>query len=269
MSESKLTLPPDWHLKPSPARIYDYWLGGTHNFPPDRAAAEQLNQATPGTADRARANRHFLQRVVRFLAQSGIHQFIDIGSGLPTVGNVHDVAHAVHPNARVVYVDNDPIAALHSQNMLEVEKIDDRVIAVEADARAPDVILEQAQRVLDLDRPVAVLCFALLHFITDDAEAQRILRTLHERLAPGSYLAISHGTYDPSEEDAAQFGRVYNQSVAALKIRTIPELTALFDGFDLVPPGIVYLPEWRPEGEMLFGDRPALVRQIGGVGRKP
>lgn len=269
MSEPKLTLPPDWHLKPSPSRIYDYWLGGTHNFPPDRAAAEHLEKTTPGTTDRARANRHFLQRVVRFLAEEGIDQFIDIGSGLPTVGNVHDVAQATHPLARVVYVDNDPIAALHSQNMLEVEKIDDRVIAIEADARQPEIILEQAQRVLDLDRPVGVLCFALLHFITDDAEAARILATLRDRLAPGSYLAISHGTFDPSEEDAAQFGRVYNQMVASLKIRTMPELNALFAGFDLVPPGVVYLPEWHPEGAMLFGDRPALVRQIGGVGRKP
>jgi O-methyltransferase involved in polyketide biosynthesis len=269
MSETKLTLPPDWHLKPSPARIYDYWLGGTHNFPADRAAAEHLEKTTPGTTDRARANRHFLQRVVRFLGQEGIDQFIDIGSGLPTVGNVHNVAQETHPNVRVVYVDSDPIAALQAQNMLEVEKIDDRVIAVEANARQPDVILEHAQHVIDFGRPVALLCFALLHFITDDAEAAGILATLRDRVAPGSYLAISHGTYDPSEEDAAQFGRVYNQSVAALKIRTIPELKALFDGFELVPPGVVYLPEWRPEGHVLFEERPALVRQIGGVGRKP
>jgi O-methyltransferase involved in polyketide biosynthesis len=269
MTEPKLSLPPDWHLKPSPARIYDYWLGGSNNFPADRAAAEHLEKTTPGTADRVRANRHFLGRVVRFLAQQGVDQFIDIGSGLPTVGNVHNVAQDVHPLARVVYVDSDPIATLHSQNMLEVEKVDDRVIAVEADAREPEFILEQAQRVIDLDRPVALLCFAVLHFITDDAEAVRILTALRDRVAPGSYLAISHGTFDPSEEDAAQFGRVYSQSVASLKIRTIPELTALFDGFELVPPGVVYLPEWHPEGTALFGDRPALARQIGGVGRKP
>ena len=268
MADPKLTLPPDWHLKASPARIYDYWLGGTNNFPADRAAAEQLEKTTPGAAERVRANRQFLRRVVRYLAEQGVDQFIDIGSGLPTVGNVHDVAQAIRPLVRVVYVDNDPIATLQAQNMLDIEKIDDRVIAVNADARDPKRILAESRRLIDFDRPVALLLFALLHFISDDAEAQQILATLRDGVAPGSYLAISHGSHEPGDEDAEEFKRVYSQSVATLKTRTAPELAALFAGFELVPPGVVYLPEWHPDGGELYSDKPALLRIIGGVGRK-
>jgi hypothetical protein len=248
--------------------MYDYWLGGYHNFPADRAAADHLDAITPDTAQRVRANRQFLQRVVRMLAQQGIDQFLDLGSGLPSVGNVHEIAAEYQPRARIVYVDSDPVAVVHAQNVLRAEQFGPQVVAVQADIRVPDAVLAHARAVLDFTRPIAMLFFAVLHFVIDDDEALQVVQTLGSPLVAGSYLAISHGTYDESEDDARQFDRYYNQTVSNLRIRSVPGLQPFFDGYDLVPPGIVPIPAWHPDETTIFSDRPAYSRQIGGVGRK-
>src|SRR5262245_52028145 len=174
------------------ARIYDYLLGGVHNFPADREVAQRVIDALPHVREGARANRAFLGRAVRYLAEQGIDQFIDIGSGIPTQGNVHEIAHAVLPQARVVYVDIDPLAVAESLDLLAQ---DDRATAVRADLREPDAILAHPglRAVVDLDRPVGLLLFAVLHFVTDDDVAYEVVERLKRELVPGSYFAASHG----------------------------------------------------------------------------
>jgi hypothetical protein len=253
---------------PNVARIYDYLLGGKDNFAADREAATQLIEAIPDVAAIARDNRSFLGRVVRYLAtHGGIRQFLDLGGGLPTQANVHELAQGVAPGARVVYVDNDPVVASHGRALLASG---DQVGMVFGDLRDPAGILRHPDvlRLLDLAQPVAVLCTSTLHFVADEAEPHAIIAEYRDRMAPGSYLAISHGTLE--EDPGGEGGKaetVYRQASSQLHVRPLPQVRRFFDGFEFVEPGLTWITEWRPEpGTAPTGRRHSMR---GGVGRKP
>ena len=255
--------------KPSPARMYDYFLGGFHNFEIDRQAAQAAIAANPDTPLFMRANRAFLRRAVTFLVEQGIDQFLDIGSGIPTVGNVHEVAGALNPAARVVYVDVDPVAVRHSQALLQGNP---NVVVIQADARQPEQILNhpEARRLLDFAQPMAVLLMAVLHFVLDDAEAFRLVRVLRDAMAPGSYLSLSHITIeDQPPELVERFQQIYARSTTPGKGRSRADIAAFFEGLALVDPGLVYVPLWRPDVSVdPFFDNPARSLIFAGVGRK-
>jgi hypothetical protein len=255
------------------ARIYDYILGGTHNFPADRAAAAELLKAAPFVPAVARANRAFLGRAVRYLSEVGVRQFLDIGSGIPTVGNVHEVA---GPRARVVYVDLDPVAVAES-----LEILDDRpgATAIRADMRQPDVILghPDVRRLISFDEPVGLLLVTVLHFIADDAEAYAAVERLVADLPPGSHLVISHGSIPPQAplatdvEAAEGVEGVYRSRTATpVRGRTEAEIARFFTGFELVEPGLVWVPAWRPDpaDPVDFAADAAGSAVLGGVGRR-
>jgi hypothetical protein len=257
------------HDQPNPARMYDYFLGGHHNFEVDRRAAEAATQIYPDFPLVMRANRAFLRRAVRFLVAQGIEQFLDLGSGIPTVGNVHEVAQDANPGARVVYVDTDPIAVAHSTAILQGNP---NATIIQANAHEPERILHQLQdrHLLNLDQPLGVLLVFLLHFVSDDQEAHTIVRTLRDVLAPGSYLVISHGTADGmSSETSEQMGRLYSRTTDPVTPRPRSEIERFFDGLELVDPGLVYVPLWRPEGpdDLLLAE-PERCVSFAGVGRK-
>jgi len=246
-----------------PARIYDYFLGGKDNYPADREAAERVLAAVPQARQMAQANRAFLQRVVRFLAgEVGIRQFLDIGTGIPTQGNVHEIAHATAPAARVVYVDNDPIVLVHSRALLAGVN----TTIIEGDLRQPDAIWNdpKLRRVIDFDQPVAVLLVAILHFIADAEDPAGIVARLRDGMAPGSYLAISHGTADFHPEATPTAARAYDRTTAQLSPRSHAEVERFFDGFELLEPGLVPISLWRPDGDIPEGKG-----VYGGIGRKP
>ncbi|HEV8647841.1 MAG TPA: SAM-dependent methyltransferase [Actinomycetes bacterium] len=258
---------------PNPARIYDYLLGGKDNFPADREVAEQVVAIAPVTRDVVRDNRAFLRRAVCFLTrEAGIRQFIDLGSGLPTQGNVHEIAQAIAPDARVVYVDNDAIVVTHSSALLA----GDNTVAIQADLREPDVILghPEVRELIDFDQPIALLLVAVLHFIPDDEDPLGIVARFRDAVAGGSYLTISHGTKDvPARPDmsaevmaemGARVERLYQQTTASIVTRTRAQVERFFDGLDLLDPGLVEIQLWRPDdpNSMLPGGL------YGGVGRK-
>ncbi|HEY8533073.1 MAG TPA: SAM-dependent methyltransferase [Micromonospora sp.] len=263
---------PDWAPegidieRPSAARMYDYYLGGSHNFAADRAAAQAMIAAVPDAPLMAQANRAFLRRAVQFLVDAGIRQFLDIGSGIPTVGNVHEIAQRAAPESRVVYVDIDPIAVAHSRAILAGN---DRATVVQADLRTPDRILEapEVRALLDFTQPIAVLIVAVLHFIPDSDDPAGILATIRNALAPGSYLVLSQASYDGrSEEERRQAEEVYRRTDSPLYPRSRAELARFFDGFELVEPGLVWVPQWRPDSPDDAADAERAVF-IGGVGR--
>jgi SAM-dependent methyltransferase len=234
---------------PSPARMYDYFLGGKDNFPADRAAGETVKAALGEVMshDIVWENRRFLQRSVRYLSELGIDQFIDIGTGLPTQGNVHEVAQQIIPDARVVYVDNDPIVLTHGRALLATN---DTTTVITADMRDPEVILAhpELRALIDFSRPVAVLFVAVFHFIRDAENPAGILRHFRDHLAPGSYLSLSHLTSDgPPPEEVAQVVDVYMDATSPIVFRPRADIEALFDGFDLIEPGLVHPWTWRPE----------------------
>ncbi len=255
------------------ARIYDYILGGTHNFPADREAAKQLVKAVPMAPAIARANRAFLRRAVRFLADQGVRQFLDVGSGIPTAGNVHEIAHAI-PDARVVYVDIDPVAVAESLDLLEGNE---RATALRADLRDPDSILAHPEvgRLIDFSRPVAVLVVSMLHFLSDDDEAYGAVDRLSAALSSGGYLAVSHGSlpedaFRPDEIEAAQ--NVYKGGTSTpVGPRDRAGVLRFLAGLELVEPGLVWVPEWRPapDDPADFADRPASAAVLAAIGRKP
>jgi hypothetical protein len=230
---------------PNPARIYDYLLGGKDHFPTDRAAAEELLAVVPQAAEGARENHAFLQRAVRFLAQQGIRQFLDVGTGLPTQGNVHQVAQSVAPDARVVYVDNDPVVHAHANALLA----GDETAAVLADLRQPEQLLGHPAvgRLLEVERPVGLLVVAVLHFVRDEEDPAGIVAQLRDMLAPGSYLVVSHATADFHPEVAGRVTAIYQRASAPLVLRSRDEIARLFDGFELLPPGLVQPAAWRPD----------------------
>jgi hypothetical protein len=250
-----------------PARVYDYWLGGSSNFPADREAAERVLAATPGLRSRVRANRAFLARAVRYLAaEAGIRQFLDIGTGIPSANNTHEVAQAVAPDSRVVYVDNDPIVLAHAKSLLAGSR-EGATQYIDGDLRDASVILRAAAGTLDLTRPIALMLVGILHLIQDSEEPHRIVAGLMDALPPGSYLAISHPASDiqPSQAEAQ---RRYNERVSTPQtLRTRDEVARFFDGLDLVPPGVVYVHAWRPDP----GDVPPEggVSAYGAVACKP
>lgn len=255
--------------RPSAARIYDYLLGGYHNFEVDRIVGERFKKLLPNIPLYMQANRGFLRRVVNFLANEGIDQFLDLGSGIPTVGNVHEVAQRINPSARVVYVDLDPVAVRHSEEIL---RDNPNATAIRADVRQPEAILAnpEVRRLLDPDKPTAVLFLAMLLFVTEDEEAYRLVDNLTDVLPPGSYVAISHPTDDNlPHEQTEQAKKLYGSTGNPVSIRTYDQVEKFFTGLELVEPGIVYVSRWRPESPNdLFANEPISSGYYGGVGRK-
>jgi hypothetical protein len=257
------------------ARMYDYYLGGIHNFPADQDAARKLIALFPHIPAGARANRAFLRRAVRELATAGVRQFLDIGSGIPTEGNVHEVAQAVAPDARVVYVDIDPVAVSES---LEILHGNDGATAIRGDLRSPQHILDHpaVRRLLDLSQPVALLLASVLHFVTDDAEARAVVARLVGALAPGSYLVMSHAaaeSFPPPPDIDPEVDGIYDRvTTTSVKLRVRPDIEPFFGDVELIEPGLVWLSEWRrdpadPPDE--FAGTPHLSGGWAGVGRKP
>jgi hypothetical protein len=237
---------------PNVARVYDYMLGGKDNFEADRMAADKLIELLPGVAEACRRNRDFLGRVVTYLASQGIRQFIDIGSGLPTGRNVHEIAQDLDPEAHVIYVDRDPMVVIHA-NVLLADK-SQGVVVIQADLRQPPGIIidhPDVRRLIDFRQPVAVLLFGLLHFITDEEKPWEIVAGFTDVMAPGSYLALSHITDDDVEEETSQAARnVYQGASAPVNPRSRQAIARFFDGLDMVHPGVVnigYWPEASPD----------------------
>jgi O-methyltransferase involved in polyketide biosynthesis len=250
------------------ARIYDYLLGGKDHYGADRAAADRLLSAAPEILITVQENRAFLRRAVRWLTESGIRQFIDIGAGLPTQANVHEVAHEAAPDARVLYADIDPVVVTHGRALLASSP---GVSVVQGDARDPERIFAYARErgLVDFDQPVAVLLLAVLHFVPDEDDPAGIVRRIHAALPPGSALALSHVTSEGNRPEAADTAEtVYRaSSTASIGLRTRSEIAALFDGFELEEPGLVYAPEWRPDKEDGPID-PSATFLFAGVGRR-
>lgn len=255
--------------KPSAARMYDYALGGYHNYAIDRQAFEQVLAINPDVVLIARANRAFLRRAVTFLLDQGIDQFLDIGSGIPTVGNVHEIVQAVHPEAPVVYVDIDPLAVAHSNLVL---KGNPRACAIQADVRRPEHIIQHPDvlRLLDFARPIGLLLVTVLHYMLDDATASAATRYLYHSLIPGSYVAISHVTNEGTAGvQAEQIRQVMAQSTNPTGVRSRAQIQQLLDGLDLVPPGLVWLPEWRPESaDDVLLNQPERSSALAAVGQR-
>ncbi len=250
------------------ARVYDYWLGGTHNFLADQDAARAIATVAPNAPLIGLANRAFLSRAVRYLAANGVRQFLDIGSGIPTQGNVHEVAQQADPEARVVYVDIDPVAVAHSRAILSGNP---NAAVIEADLHDPAKILddEQTRRLIDFSQPVGLLLVAILHFFPDSDEPHEIVASLRDRLAPGSFLVFCHGTADGLPETARAVKEIYDRSVtSALILRSRAEVTRFFDGFDVVDPGLVFIPQWRPDDPADVPPDPQTYGCLVGVGRK-
>jgi hypothetical protein len=233
--------------RPHPARVYDYLLGGKDHFAADRAAGEEALRVKPEAKASPRENRAFLHRVIRHLAgEAGIRQFLDIGTGLPTPPNVHEVAQGIVPEARIVYADNDPIVLAHARALL-TSSHPGRTAYIDADLRDPDSILSAAalRELLDFDQPVAVLLVAIMHFITDQDGPYEIVGRLLEALPVGSYLAMSHVTGDFDPQAWAEVTAVYARNGMALKVRSKSEIERFFTGLDLVEPGVISVPRWR------------------------
>jgi hypothetical protein len=251
-----------------PARVYDYWLGGKDNFAADREAAERVLAVTPGLRYRVRANRAFLARVVRYLAaEAGIRQFLDIGTGIPSANNTHEVAQAAAPDSRIVYADNDPIVLTHAKALL-ASGPEGATQYIDGDIRNPAPILRDAARTLDFTRPTALMLLGILHLVQDSEDPYRLVAELMDALPSGSYLAISHPASDIHVAAQAEAQKRYNERVSTPQtMRNRAEVTRFFDGLDLVPPGVVYVHEWRPDP----GDVPPAdgVSAHGGVARKP
>jgi hypothetical protein len=266
---------PDWAPdeidveQPSVARIYDYNLGGTHNFAADRRVAELINKAMPAMPAVNRANRSFLHRAVRFLADEGIRQYLDLGSGIPTAGNVHEIVQLVVPDARVVYVDFDAVAVAHSRAILAGNRY---VTAIRSDLCEAAAVLAdpQVRRLLDFDKPIAVLLIACLHFVSDADNPGAVVARYRDATVPGSYLVISHATQEGEQRQQAEaVTDVAARSRIDVTLRDRFEVGRLFDGYRLVPPGLVFTPQWRPDStDDEFSNHPARSATLAGVGVK-
>jgi S-adenosyl methyltransferase len=235
--------------KPHPARRYDYWLGGKDNFQADREAAEAIAAVFPHIRTAARENRAFMQRAVRFLAaEAGIRQFLDIGTGLPTADNVHDVAQRIAPESRIVYVDNDPLVLVHARALL-TSSPEGATAYLDADARHPRQILTDPvlTSTLDFSQPVALLMVALLHFVEDRENPHDIVKQLVAALPAGSYLVLSHATFDPLDAETIAAMDAVNSTIRPLfSPRPLAEVARFFDGLELLEPGVVSVSDWRP-----------------------
>jgi hypothetical protein len=262
--------PPIDTSKPHPARVYDWYLGGKDNYPVDEQLGQHIASVDPDARRAARSNRAFMHRATRFLVrETGIRQFLDIGTGIPTEPNLHQIAQESAPESRVVYVDNDPIVLAHAAALLRGTP-EGATEYLQADAREPRKILDEAARVLDFDRPVALSLIALMHFIADEDGAYDLVDTLVDALAPGSCLVLSALTPDFDPETVLRGVETYRASGVTLVARSHAEMGRFFKGLELVRPGIVSVTEWRPEpadDETPDGDGP--VALYGGVGVKP
>jgi SAM-dependent methyltransferase len=253
--------------RPSAARIFDYFLGGAHNFESDRQLADQITRMTPNVAETARANRHFLRRAVTFLVDAGIRQFLDIGSGIPTAGNVHEVAGELSADTRVVYVDLDPVAVVQSLQLLGGAP---NATALCLDLRDPRKILVEAEAtgLIDLSEPVAVLLAGIVHFISDADGPGAIVAQLRDALVPGSYLLISHATLDGQPPELLEAQRLSGRTATELTLRTRADIAAYFGSFEVVEPGLVFIGQWRPEPADEADPHPERLAGYAGVGRK-
>jgi S-adenosyl methyltransferase len=254
---------------PNIARAYDFLLGGAHNFASDRLLAAKAERTIPHIRDTVRLNRTFLRRVVNFMVGSGIRQFLDIGSGIPTVGNVHEIAQAADPRCRVVYVDKEPMAVVHSRQLLQGNE---RATAIQADIRDPDDIIgrPETRKLLNFDEPIGLLMLLVWHFIPDSDDPIGLLGRYRDVLAPGSFLAISHITEDESQGLRQMVDEVRRSSTEDAVPRTYDEVIAMFAGFDLVEPGVVACAAWHPDGPGDFSEAVEANRLVcAGVGHKP
>ena len=254
--------------RPHMARVYDFWLGGKDNYAADRDVAEQVAAAYPDIRAAVRAQREFLARAVRFLVtEAGIRQFLDIGTGLPSANNTHQVAQRAAPQSRVVYADNDPIVLAHARALL-ASSPEGATAYIDADLRATGTILEQAAGVLDFGQPVAVMLLGILQGIPDKDEPGAIIARLLDAVPPGSYLALSQIAGDVATDEVADGVQRYNQQVASpVAARTHAEVIRFFDGLELLEPGVVQVHRWRPETGRLGSTRDLAI--YAGVGRKP
>ncbi|MFM9616021.1 hypothetical protein DF268_29970 [Streptomyces sp. V2] len=255
--------------RPHPARMYDYFLGGKDNYPVDQEAAERFIAAAPEVRVAVRANRAFLRRAVRHVVgEGGIRQILDIGTGLPTEPNVHQIAREIAPETRVAYVDNDPIVGTHSMALLDD---DEGISVVLADLRDPRAILDHpdVRKVIDLNEPVALLLVAVLHFIKDDEDPSALMSAFLDALPAGSYLVLTHATVDFHEDRRADAVAIYKNASATMNPRPHARVLEFFDGFTLLEPGLVTVPTWRPDATDETPD-PNLppIGFYGGVGRK-
>jgi SAM-dependent methyltransferase len=251
------------------ARVYDYWLGGSHNYLADQDLGRAMAAVDPNVRAIARANRAFLGRAVRFLTEAGISQFLDIGSGIPTQGNVHEVTQRDGRAARVVYADIDPVAVAHSKAIL-AGRADAAII--QADLREPDAILDHpvTRRLIDLDEPVGLLLVAVVHFLADADDPWALVATLRDALPSGSYLVLSHATSESRPEVTRAASEMYrSRSPSKGRARSREEIERLLDGFELADPGLVYLPQWRPGPADVVPADPSQLWFLAGVGRKP
>ncbi|WP_405997296.1 SAM-dependent methyltransferase [Streptomyces sp. NBC_00829] len=254
---------------PSVSRIYDYYLGGSHNFEVDREAARRAMEFMPGLPKIMQANRAFMRRAVNYAADQGVTQFLDIGSGIPTFGNVHEVAYQASSESRVVYVDHDPVAVAHSRAVLDGNP---QASVVSADLRKPRQILDSAEvgQLLDLDRPVALLLVAVLHFIEDEDDPFSAVAELRDALAPGSIVILTHASFEGvpvPEEQAGGAVDVYRNIRNPLVMRPREEIARFFEGYEMVEPGLVSMPQWRSDAPAEQED-PYAFSGFAGVGRK-
>jgi SAM-dependent methyltransferase len=270
MMERPAWAPPGIDISvPSVSRVYDYYLGGSHNFEVDREVARKAMGFMPGLPKIMQANRAFMRRAVNYAVGQGVTQFLDIGSGIPTFGNVHEVALKASAESRVAYVDHDPVAVAHSLAVLEGNE---QVVVLSADLRKPREILDSPEvtELLDLERPVALLLVSVLHFIEDDDDPQGAVDELRDALAPGSLIILSHASYEglrvPEEQAGGAVG-VYQSIRNPLVMRSRQEITRFFEGYEMVEPGLVSMPSWRP-GAPTDQEDPYAFSGFAGVGRK-
>jgi O-methyltransferase involved in polyketide biosynthesis len=267
VADNSSQVPPEVNTNvPQTARIWNYWLGGKDNFPVDRQVGDQVLEAFPAIVENARASRAFLARAVEYLAgEAGIRQFLDIGTGLPTANNTHQVAQAVAPECHIVYVDNDPIVLTHARALL-TSTPEGATDYIDADLRDPDTILQQAARTLDFTQPIAIMLMGILGHIAEDEQAQSIVKRLLGGVPAASYLTMNDGT-DTSQE-VVEAARIWNESAnPTYHLRSPDRIARFFDGLELVEPGVVSPPRWRPEPSA--SGLPAEIDSACGVGRKP
>ena len=252
------------------ARVWNYWLGGKDNFAVDRQVGDQVRDMFPVISDVARADRQFLARAVGFLAgEAGIRQFLDIGTGLPTANNTHEVAQAIAPDSRIVYVDNDPLVLVHARALL-VSSALGSTDYISADVHDPDKIVPEAARTLDFGQPVAVMMLGILNFVMDTDDAQAIVHRLMDAVPVGSYLALTHPTTELGGQANVAAMAFWNEHAAPpIRARTGSEIARFFDGLDLLDPGLVSCSQWRPETSDAPVPQYGTVPQYGAVARKP
>ena len=248
--------------------MYDYYLGGAHNFAVDRDLAAKVLAVMPDGPRMAQANRAFLHRAVNFLLQAGVRQFIDIGSGIPTVGNTHESAQRTVPDARVLYVDHDAVAVAHSELILAGNP---NARILRADLRRPKDILDSPElaELIDLSQPVGILMLAVLHFVSEQEDPEAIIGQFRDRVAPGSYLVISHGCGEARPAPMGELTDLYRSAADQVTLRTRDRVRGLFTGWDLIEPGVVWIPQWHPDWADEIGPNPETSNIVAAVGRRP